>query len=104
MKMSAIEQALDKVKKPNIQKLEEPKQEKAKKSDMNMMYDDRPRLYLNDKEMPTMKNYKAGDKVVLVCECTIKSMDMYDRMEGKESKKSMSAEMCIEAMADITKG
>jgi len=104
---SAIEQALDKVKNLNVQKLDEPKPEKPKKGEnmtMSVAYDPRPTIYLDDKELSTIGKYKAGDKVVLVCECSVKSVSTYDRMEGKETKKSLNCDLCIEAVADITKG
>ena len=104
---SAIEQALDKVGKLNVQKLEEPKPEKAKKGEemhMSIAYDPRPAIYLDDKQLSTIGNYKAGDKVVIVCECSIKSVSTYNRMEGKETKESLNCDLLIEAIADITKG
>jgi len=103
---SAIEQALDKVKNLNVQKLDEPKPEKQKKGEdpISYTYDPRPSLYLGDEELPTIGKYKAGDKVVIVCECYVSSVNTSDRMEDKESKKSLDCNLRIEAIADITKG
>jgi hypothetical protein len=103
---SVIEKALDSVKNLNVQKLEEPKPEKPKKGEENIpiAYDPRPTIYLDDKELSTIGKYKAGDKVVIVCECYVRSVNTYDRMDGKEAKKSLNCDLCIEAIADITKG
>jgi hypothetical protein len=102
---TAIEKALDKVGSLNVQKLEEPKAEKPKKGmGTPVAYDPRPTIYLDDKELSTIGSYKAGDKVVLVVECYVQSVSSYDRMDGKEVKKSMNCDMRIEAIADITKG
>jgi hypothetical protein len=100
---SAMEMAFEKVKKLDVQKLEEPKTEKAKKGEISMP-DSRPTLYLDEKDFPAIGHYKVGDKVVMVMECTMKSMETYEHMEGKEMKKSMTGAMTVEAMADITKG
>lgn len=102
---SAIEKALDNIGKLNIQKLEEPKKLKNKKdNDVPIpVYDPRPMLYLNEKDLSTISKYKAGDKVVIVCECTVKSTAAYDRLEGKETKKAYNCDLLIEAIADITR-
>jgi hypothetical protein len=102
---SAIEKALDKIGSLNIQNLEEPKKEKGNKGmEGSAAYDSRPTIYLDDKELSTIGKYKAGDKVILVCECYVRSVSSYERMEGKDLKKSMNCDLCIEAIADITKG
>lgn len=103
---SAMEKALDKIGSLNVQKLPEPKMEKPKKGECcePMPYDSRPTIYLNDKELSTIGGYKAGDKVILVAECSIRSINTYDRMDGKEMKKTMNCDLIVEAVADITKG
>jgi hypothetical protein len=103
---SAMEKALDRIGSLNVQKLEEPKAEKSKKGDCccPIPYDPRPTLYLDDKELSTIGNFKAEDKVILVIECSVKSIHSSERMEGKEVKKSLNCELCVEAIADITKG
>lgn len=102
---SAIEKALDKISSPNIQNLEAPKPEKAKKGNMvESVWDDRPTIYLGDKELSSIGSYKAGDKVVLAVECSVCSVNSHDSMDGKEIKKSLNCELRIEAIADITKG
>jgi hypothetical protein len=102
---SVIEKALDKVKKLNVQELDEPKPEKSKKGEHEMpIYDPRPRIYIEDKDLPAIGKYKAGDKFVLVCECSVASTYSHDRVEGKEIKKSINCELIIESIADITQG
>lgn len=103
---SAMEIALGNVKNHSIQKLEELKKESPDKSVQGMAapsYYDRPKIYLDSKELSTIGNYKAGDKVVLVVECSVESVTAHDRMEGKEVKKSLNCDLVIEAIADITK-
>lgn len=98
---SAMEKALDKAKSVNVQKLEEPKPPKGiPASD----WDGRPSIYLDDKQLSTISRYKAGDKVVLAVECSVQSINTYDRKNGNKSEKSMSCSLTIEAIADITKG
>jgi hypothetical protein len=93
------------VKNLNVQKLEEPKQEKPKKGEVAISaYDSRPTIYLDDKELSTIGKYKAGDKVIVVCECTVRSVSTYDSMKGKDIKKSMNCDLVVEAIADITGG
>lgn len=99
---SVIEKALDNVKKLNVQKLDEP--EKPKKGTVETFpYDPRPAIYLSEKDIPTIGSYKAGDKVVIVCECCVRSVSTYDRLEGKETKKALNCELLVEAIADITR-
>jgi len=103
MAKSAIEIALDKVAGKKIDVNQMPEPPKEKKGDMAMPEGYwKPRLYLNDKELPDVSKYSAGDKVLLVIECTVESTNMYDRMDGKEKKKAFNADLCIEAIADIT--
>lgn len=99
---SVIEKALDSIKKPSVQKLDEPKKPKKGKLEMPV-YDPRPAIYLSDKELSTIGNYKAGDKVVIACECSVRSVSTYDCLEGKETKKSLNCELLVEAIADITR-
>ena len=101
---SAIEKALDNVKKLNVQSLDEPKPHKPGKNEAVdvMPYDPRPTIYLDDKELPMVGRYRAGDKVVLVCECSVRNVSTYDRFEGKETKKSTNCDLVIESIADIT--
>ena len=102
---SAMEKALDKIGSLNVKQLEEPKKEKASKGECcPVSYDSRPSIYLDDKELSTIGNFKAGDKVILVVECSVRSVNTYDRMDGKEVKKSLNCDLCIEAIADITTG
>lgn len=101
---SVIEMALDNVKRLNVQKLDEPKKEKPKKGKISApAYDPRPTIYLSDKELATIGNYKAGDKIVVVCECSVRSVSTYDRLEGKEIKKTLNCDLLVEAIADITR-
>lgn len=97
---SVIEKALDNVKKLNIQKLDEPK--KGRKTEA-IAYDPRPTLYLSDNDLSTIGNYKAGDKIVIVCECSVRSISSYDHMEGKTTKKTQNIDLLVEAIADITR-
>jgi hypothetical protein len=100
---SVIEKALDNVKKLNVQELDEPKPQKPSKNEIEAIpYDPRPTIYLDDKELPMIGRYKAGDKVILVCECSVRSISAYDRLEGKEAKKSTNCDLVIESIADIT--
>lgn len=100
---SVIEKALDNVKKLNVQELGEPKSSKPSKNEIEAMpYDPRPIIYLDDKNLPMIGRYKAGDKVILVCECSVRSVSTYDRAEGKEAKKSTNCDLVIESIADIT--
>jgi hypothetical protein len=101
---SPIEKALDKIGSINIQKLEEPKKEKANGKNDFIVYDPRPTIYLSDKDMPTAAKYKAGDKVIIIAECTVVSTNTHDRIEGKETKKSFNTDLRVDAIADITKG
>lgn len=103
---SAIEKALDKIssKNVNVQKMEEPKPPKKLKDGEIPVANFKPSLYLDDKELPTIPKYKAGDKIILVIECTVKGTSAYDRLEGKETRKTFNADLEIDAIADITKG
>lgn len=98
---SVIEKALDRVKKLDIQKLDGPKKEKGKGEEI--AYDPRPVLYLSDNDLPAISNYKAGDKVVIVCECSVRGISTYDRVDGKVTKKTQNCDLLIEAIADITR-
>lgn len=101
---SVIEKAFDNIGKLNVQKLDEPKKEKSKKGAIEMpAYDPRPTIYLSDNELATIGNYKAGDKVVIVCECSVRSVSTYDRLDGKETKKTLNCDLLVEAIADITR-
>lgn len=101
---SVIEKALDNVKKLNVQKLDEPKPDKKSKNEIEAIpYDPRPTIYLSDDDLATICDYKAGDKIVLVCECSVRDISAYDRMEGKVTKKTQNASLLIEAIADITR-
>lgn len=101
---SVIEKAFDNIGKLNVQKLDEPKKEKSKKDTIEMpAYDPRPTIYLSDKELATIGSYKAGDKIVIVCECSVRSVSTYDRLEGKETKKTLNCDLLVEAIADITR-
>jgi hypothetical protein len=92
---SAIEKALDNVKNLNVQNLEAPKPEKAKKGEVVAAYDGRPTLYLSDKELSTIRNYKIDDDVVVVCQGKVKEISSYD---------SPHISLKIESIADVTKG
>jgi hypothetical protein len=102
-----IEKALDKLDKSvPVTNMEPPKQEKASKNSIEApvaAYDNRPRLYLDDKEFPTAAKYKAGDKVVLIVECEVTGVSQYDRIgNDKKPEKSYNADLCVHAIADIT--
>lgn len=103
---SAMELALDKIGNINVQKIEPPAKEKVDKF-ANLVGEPsfyKPSLYLDDRELSTIGNYKADDKVILVIECTVKSIHSSERMEGKQIKKTLDCSLDIEAIADITKG
>lgn len=93
---SAMEKAFDKVKSLNIQKLEEPKKSKG-----GFIYDSRPGLFLTDKELTALDKYKVGDNVILVIECTIKSISTNELI--KDKKKHLDCNLTINSLADITK-
>lgn len=101
---SAMEKALDKIGSLDVKKLEEPKKDKSSKGPCcEIPYDNRPSIYLDEKELSTIGNFTVGKKVVLVVECSVRSVSTYDRMEGKETKKTMNCDLVVEAIADITK-
>jgi hypothetical protein len=102
---SAIEKALDNVKNLNVQALEAPKPEKPKKGEpVISAYDDRPTLYLDNKELTTIRDYKIGDSVVIVCQGKVQELSSYSKMEGKESNEVTNICIKVESIADITKG
>jgi hypothetical protein len=102
---SAMEKALDKIGNLDIQKMEEPKKEKGKDNECCPSMDYyKPTIYLDDKELSTIGNYKIGDKVILVIECSVKSLSQHEEVKGKEKKKVLHCDLCVEAIADITKG
>jgi hypothetical protein len=106
MAESSITRAIEsaKTKAIKVEKIEMPKQSSKKKGDMGIptlgYY--KPSLYLDDKDLSTISDYSAGEKVVLVVECTVKGVTLSDSIrEGKPTKR-YSAEIEIDSFADIT--
>lgn len=102
---SAIEKALEKlnINKVNVVEIEKEKPDDNEKDSPAVAYNPGPRLYLTDKDLEAIKDYKAGDKVILVLECCVEGRSSYSRMEGKDMKNTCNCDLCIEAIADITK-
>jgi ribosomal protein L21E len=99
---TAIEKALDNVKGISIEKIE--KSKKGDKKDECYPIDTRPRIYFSNADIEGIKNYKAGEKVVIVCECTVENVSNYSRTDGDkgEVKNSFSCDLVVESVADIT--
>jgi hypothetical protein len=102
---SPIEKALDKIqdKNVNIEKMPEPEKPKKGSPEIAVAFDGKPRLYLNDKELSKIASYKAGQKVILVMEGTVESINTYDSIADKKTQKSYTSDIRIDAIADITK-
>lgn len=109
---SPIEIALDKIAKGSVKSIptESPadSKEDKKNSPEECMPcgDSKPTIYLDDEDMPSIKDYKAGDKIILVIECTVDNTSTYSRAskDKKGVEDSFSSSLKIEAIADITKG
>lgn len=97
---TVIEKALDKIKKIKVEEIEKPKQ--SNKGLDIFPYDERPVLYLSDKILSSTPKFKAGDKVILAVECTVNNCSCEETMTDTETKKSFSASLRIDAIADIT--
>lgn len=101
---SVIQNALEKASKSTI-KIETISSPKPKKSEKSMgipCCSYKPSLYLDDKQLASISQYKAGDKVVLVIECNVRSCSVNDRIVDGKSQKRHDAEIEIESFADIT--
>lgn len=104
---SIIQKALENAKQSavKIETISTPKEKpnKGKKSvpvPYNVVW--KPSLYLDDKQLANIGQYKAGDKVVLVIECNVRSVNTSDRIIDGKSEKRHDAEIEIESFADIT--
>lgn len=85
-----------------VTKIEPPKPTKSKKHSEITASFYKPTLYLDNNELPTGKNYKAGEKVVLTIEGTVRSISKNDFIADGESKERVSIDIEIDAIADIT--
>lgn len=106
MSESAIVKAIEsaKSKAVKVEKIELPKPSKSKSKGLVIepgYY--KPTLYIDNKELSNIGDYKAGEKLVLVIECTVKGISIDDRVDsdGKVVKRQ-SASIEIDSFADIT--
>lgn len=102
---TAIEKALKQIKGKSVKvdKIEEQKKSKSKVGIHAYPCDERPALYLNDKNFTSIPKLTVGDKVVLVVECEVKSVSNYSSLDDKNKpKQSYNCDLAINAISDIT--
>lgn len=90
--------------KATVHKLPEPKamskkdMEKMSMPTMNEPYDDRPRIWLDDKEAPFLKDLKSGKDYTLVLQVRVKELVETARNGGKKEHR---AELIITEIAAV---
>lgn len=95
----SLKKAIESIKKPEVHEL--PKEKKpnyGKMPDANSYY--APTLYLDTKDFPGVKDWKAGQKVHLALTCEVESVSL---SESKGEKPNYSSRLKVTAISDITK-
>ena len=98
----SLKKAIESIKKPEVHEL--PKEKKpnyGKMPDANSYY--APTLYLDTKDFPGVKDWKAGQKVHLALTCEVTNVSINTNETAGKKEEHHSVDLKIAAISDITK-